>query len=158
MTRSEYETSPGKPGSIARSSSATSAAKRLCFRRVVTEGFRFDALVTVDRAHFGESLVRYTLQKEDSGMLDPLLLLLRSASSEGASGAMRSLLDERFVAPLATWLGGENASERAALIAAQMIGLTFLRFVVKLDALTNADREYLIAQTAPTLQRWVDGL
>ncbi len=70
---------------------------------------------------------------------------------------MRSLLDERFVTPLATWLGGENAAERAALIAAQIIGLTFLRFVVKLDALTNADREYLVAQIAPNLQRWVDG-
>ena len=67
----------------------------------------------------GERLARYVLSKEgkESEQFDPLLALLRSEPNERAAALLQEGLDEQFVRPLARWLGGERAEERAGLIA-----------------------------------------
>ena len=69
---------------------------------------------------------------------------------------MREGLEEQFVRPLARWLGGKKASERAGLIAATLFGIAFTRNVVRSEALAEGETEDLVALVAPVLQSYVD--
>jgi hypothetical protein len=112
-----------------------------------------------ERSALGERLARHVLSKEGKGggQFDPLLALLRSAPNERAAALLREGLDEQFVRPLARWLGGERAEERAGLIAADLFGLAFMRFVLRSGPLAAGETEHLIALVAPVLQSYVDG-
>ncbi len=50
-----------------------------------------------------------------------------------------------------------DASLRAELAAAQLVGAAMLRHVIKLEPLASADLETVIAMTAPTVQRHLTG-
>ncbi len=118
-----------------------------------------EGLLEGERAGLGERLARYVLRKEgkEGEEFDPLLALLRSAPNERAAALLREGLDERFVRPLARWLGGERAEERAGLIAANLFGLAFMRSVLRSAPLAAGESEHLVALVAPVLQSYVDG-
>ena len=133
-------------------------SKERLFAEAVAQGFDPGAYLEGERSGLGERLARSVLQKEkDQGGYDPLLALLRSAPNERAAALLREGLDEQFVRPLARWLGGEGAEERAGLIAANLFGLAFMRVVVKSGPLATEDPERLVALVAPVLQSYVDG-
>ncbi len=69
--------------------------------------------------------------------LEPLLALLRFASSEQGSKIMRRILDEQFIRPLAKWLGGKQPELRASLIASTLLGLALTRDVLRSERLEN---------------------
>ena len=89
--------------------------------------------------------------------LEPLLALLRSASSEQGSKLMRQLLDEQFIRPLAKWLGGKQAELRVSLIASTLLGLALTRDVLKSERLEQSDADTIVKLVAPVLQDYVDG-
>jgi AcrR family transcriptional regulator len=134
-------------------------SKERLFAEAVAQGFDPGAYLEGERSGLGERLARSVLQKEkdERGGYDPLLALLRSAPNERAAALLREGLDEQFMCPLARWLGGDAAEERAGLIAANLFGLAFMRVVVKSDPLTAEDPERLVALVAPVLQSYVDG-
>jgi hypothetical protein len=118
-----------------------------------------EGLLEGERSALGERLARYVLRKEGKeGEFDPLLALLRSAPNERAAALLREGLDEQFVRPLARWMGGERAEERAGLIAADLFGLAFMRSVLQSAPLAAGETEHLVALVAPVLQSYVDGL
>ena len=43
---------------------------------------------------------------------------------------------------------------RATLAASHLVGLAFVRYVVKLEPVASADRESLVAEVGPTIQRY----
>jgi Tetracyclin repressor-like, C-terminal domain len=88
--------------------------------------------------------------------LEPLLALLRSASSEQGSKLMRRLLDEEFIRPLAKWLGGKQAELRASLIASAMLGLALTRDVLKSERLEGSEVDAIVKLVAPVLQSYID--
>jgi hypothetical protein len=45
----------------------------------------------------------------------------------------------------------------ATLVATQLVGIAFLRYVVKLPAVVNLKKEELITNVGGTLQRYLDG-
>ncbi len=122
--------------------------------------FPFDDLLN-DRSKAGEVLAREVFAKEEKDVaeddFDPLLVLLRSAANARAAGILREVLDERFIRPLARRLEGEDAELRAALIAAYLLGLASMRFVIRSGPLTAEETERLVAFVAPALQSYVDG-
>jgi len=134
-------------------------SKEKLFAEAVAQGFDPGGYLEGERSGLGERLARSVLQKEkgDGGGYDPLLALLRSAPNERAAALLREGLDEQFVHPLARWLGGERASERAGLIAANLFGLAFMRAVVRSAPLATGEVEDLVALVAPVLQSYVDG-
>lgn len=134
-------------------------SKEALFREVIAGGFSLgDDFLAGSREGLGERLVRYVAAKDGASQeMDPVLILLRSASSEQAGAILRQGLDEGFVQPLARWLGGNQAAERAGLIASTLFGLAFMREVVRIEPLTGADVDRLVALIVPTLQRYVDG-
>jgi AcrR family transcriptional regulator len=133
-------------------------SKEELFEQAVTEAFNLNDLLAVNRKELGSLLTHYILQKrEKEGSLEPLLALLRSASSEQGSRLMRRLLDEQFIRPLAKWLGGKQAELRASLIASTMLGLALTRDVLKSERLEGSEIEPIIKLVAPVLQNYVDG-
>lgn len=136
-------------------------SKEGAFREALAEGFDLEELLgAADRARVGELLARYVLQKEDAAGgegLTPMLILLRSTASEHGAALLRQVIDERFVAPMARWMGGDGAEVRAALLASCLVGLILSRSVLRSAALAAADTEDLVASFAPVLQGYIDG-
>lgn len=132
-------------------------SKEKLFAEAVSGRFALsEGLLEGERSGLGERLARYVLSKEGE-QFDPLLALLRSAPNERAAALLQEGLDEQFVRPLALWLGGERAEERAGLIAANLFGLAFMRFVLRSAPLAAGESEHLVALVAPILQSYVDG-
>lgn len=135
-------------------------SKEKLFAEAVSGRFALsEGLLEGERSGLGERLARYVLSKEgkEGEQFDPLLALLRSAPNERAAALLQEGLDEQFVRPLALWLGGERAEERAGLIAANLFGLAFMRFVLRSAPLAAGESEHLVALVAPILQSYVDG-
>lgn len=132
-------------------------SKEGLFAAAVADGFEIGALLAGDRAGFGERLAWYLFLKEPGGGFDPLLMLC-SASNAQATPLLRAALDEQFVRPLAAWLGGEDATVRAGLIAAYLAGISILRGVLQSEPLMTANGETFVALVAPVLQAYADGL
>jgi AcrR family transcriptional regulator len=130
-------------------------SKEELFRRAVTDAFALGALLDGERPALGLRLASAVLQKESGGTLDPLLALLRSASTEPAASLLRASLDQGFIRPLADWLGDESAEVRAGLIAAQLMGLAVCRFVVG-NAVLAGDPGVLLDRSARQLQTLID--
>lgn len=135
-------------------------SKEKLFAEAVAGRFALsEGLLEGERSGLGERLARYVLSSKEGkeGEFDPLLALLRSAPNERAAALLREALDERFVRPLARWMGGERAEERAGLIVANLFGLAFMRGVLRSEPLIAGEPEHLIALVAPVLQSYVDG-
>ena len=101
----------------------------------------------------GERLARYALGKPDA---DPLLILLRSASSETGGTLLRRAVEAQFIAPLSTRLPGTAPDARAALIAAEVLGLSVLSKIVNAPILKR-ESERVVRESARALQRLIDG-
>jgi AcrR family transcriptional regulator len=123
---------------------------------VVADSFTVGNLLVGDRSTLGERLARYLVRPRPKGF-DPTLLLLRSAASPDAGGVLRAAIAEQAVRPLAEWLGGDDARERAGLVMSMLFGFTLSRDVLATGPLSEGDAETLVAHLGPTLQRLLDG-
>lgn len=131
-------------------------SKEALFAEAVATKFDLSALFTGDRAALGARLARYVLQKKQPGdEYDPLVALLRSASSDVAGPLLREALVEKFARPLAARLDGEDAALRAELIGSILLGMLAYRTVI--GALGNGDQERVVAHVGPLLQSLIDG-
>jgi AcrR family transcriptional regulator len=131
-----------------------------------------EALLTAERArlgpdladHLGEVLVRAILTIWGTVDLRAVFLgLLRSSSTndqavdmlrEFVSGTILDTLERSAVRQ------DESPAERryrAALVASQVVGLAFTRYVLQLEPMASASVDDLVAAVAPTIQRYLTG-
>lgn len=131
-------------------------SKEGLFAEAVITKFDLSELFTGDLSTLGERLARGTLQKKKPPHeeFDPMLALLRSASSDIPAKMLRHAIEEGFVRPLAARLAEPDATARAELVGSTLLGLLFLRKVIRV---TDGDDERLIALVAPMLQALIDG-
>ena len=90
----------------------------------------------------------------------PMLAMLRSSVAHTDSAErLRGLLLRVVFRPLARGAGAadDEADRRAALVASQMLGLAFARYVLHLEPLASATADELVPLVAPTLQRYLTG-
>jgi AcrR family transcriptional regulator len=86
--------------------------------------------------------------------------LLRSAvTSEQAAGMLREFATEAILGRIAAAAGpdGDDGQFRAALVASQVLGLAFTRYVLELDPLVQAGTGDLATAIGPTLERYLTG-
>jgi AcrR family transcriptional regulator len=110
-------------------------------------------------AGIGERLVRFFFSVWDTPAgRETLLALVRSAAtSEQAASMLREFVSRALLARLAAALPGDDPELRVTLAASQMIGVAFLRYVVRLEPLASADLEDLVPLLGPTVERYLIG-
>lgn len=103
----------------------------------------------------GERVVRFFLSVlDDPAGRDSFLVILRSATThETAAAALREFVTEALVSRVAGTSGAPRFRVEAA--AAQLVGLAFLRHVMRVEPLASADEETIVATVAPTVQRYL---
>jgi AcrR family transcriptional regulator len=122
-------------------------SKRGLFEAAVPSTFSIEPYLRDDREAFARALVEHMLDKP-KGDYDATLALIRSAGNPDAAELLRAGLEERFVAPLADWIGSAAGPERASLLLAFLAGLAVMRDVLTLPALqsdTERFRQSLVA-------------
>jgi len=105
----------------------------------------------------GERLARFFFGIWESPLTrDQLLAVLRSAfTNETAAEVVRSTLTRRLLLRVAGELHVPDPELKVQLVAAQLIGVAMLRYVIKADPIASADLDQVIAVIAPTLQRYL---
>jgi AcrR family transcriptional regulator len=80
--------------------------------------------------------------------------LLRTATSPTAAPLLNMAVQERFLAPIREWLGGEDAQARARVLAAIYIGFLVER-LIRNQPLAGREREAFIEQTTAIIEAMV---
>jgi AcrR family transcriptional regulator len=107
----------------------------------------------------GRGIVRRFMQVwEDPDAREPLLAMVRSASSQAGSGQVLREFVAREVQPhIAAATGAEDGALRATLVGAALVGLVVERYVIELEPLASADPETIVEWVGPTVQRYLTG-
>ncbi|MFE6226626.1 MULTISPECIES: TetR/AcrR family transcriptional regulator [unclassified Streptomyces] len=115
------------------------------------------AIIDGPREAVGERLARFFIGVwENPVSRAPLLAIIRSAvTHEAAAKVLRSFVLRRLLERIAADLAVPDPKFRAELAASQMIGIAILRYVIKVEPLASADPERIVAEVAPTLQRYL---
>jgi AcrR family transcriptional regulator len=105
----------------------------------------------------GERLVGTFLQVWDGAAGGPLVMLLRSVAGhpQGAR-MMREFVSTALLGPVVRAVAPDRVEERLALVAAQVIGVGLVRYVVGMEPLTG-DRAPIVAAVGPSVQRYLTG-
>lgn len=106
-------------------------------------------------AQMGERLVRFFLGVwGDSHGRSAFLALVRSASSnERAAAMLREFVTSALLGRIADRVGLPRL--RVELVAAQLMGIALLRFILELEPLVSADDEEIVALVAPVVQQYL---
>ncbi|WP_030761072.1 TetR family transcriptional regulator [Streptomyces griseus] len=115
------------------------------------------AILDGPREEVGERLARFFVGVwENPATRAPLLAVIRSAvTHEAAAKVLRNFVLRRLLERIAAGLAVPDPRLRAELAASQMIGIVILRYVVRVEPLASADPERIVADVAPTLQRYL---
>lgn len=110
-------------------------------------------------AELGEQLVRRMLQNWQNPEHEPILrAVLQIAGNEPAiREKLRQIIQRSMMGPSAQVLSEDERALRSGLVAAQLMGLAFMRFVWKIEPLASLDDDAVVAAIAPTIQRYLDG-
>ncbi|MEV7329939.1 TetR family transcriptional regulator [Micromonospora sp. NPDC093244] len=118
---------------------------------------RLPDLTAVPPAQLGEALIRHFLARWEGD--ETLVALLRAASTNpGAAERMRGIFADQLAAAVATFDSeARTTGRRAGLVASQILGLAFTRYIVRLPPMVDATPEDLVSWIGPTLQRYLTG-
>ena len=119
---------------------------------------RFDTAFEGPDEHLGERVVRAYLEAWEgtAAEREPLTAMLRGAIvNEQASAQLREFIQSRLLR--GTQGRGDDATLRAGLAAAMLIGIVTSRGIIGVPALASADLETLVAIVAPAIQQILVG-
>lgn len=107
----------------------------------------------------GERIVTTFLEVWDTPEhAERLRILLRTAVADDAVAAMiREFVVGALLAPVAASLGAGDRQLRVTLVASQLVGFAFLRYLLAMEPLASADHAEIVAAYAPTVQRYLTG-
>ncbi|MEU5788486.1 TetR family transcriptional regulator [Micromonospora purpureochromogenes] len=118
---------------------------------------RLPDLADVPTGQLGEVLVRHFLDRWEGD--ETLAALLRAASTNpGAAERIRGIFADQLGAVVARFgTDPTTTARRAGLVASQILGLAFTRYIVGLPPMVDAAPAELVAWVGPTLQRYLTG-
>jgi AcrR family transcriptional regulator len=134
-------------------------SKEALFARATAFDLRLPDLTAVARARIGATLVAHFLDVwEGPRSTGSLASLLRAAASnEDAAATIRTIFGGQVVPMLLQVVPPSELLVRAPLVATQILGLAFARYVIKVPPLVALSRAELIRLLGPTMQRYVVG-
>src|ERR1041384_6823410 len=92
----------------------------------------------------GERIVRTLLENLDKSDRAPLVMLTRSASTDGQSEALlREFIDREITDRLAAMLDTPDAALRAGMVNVQILGLAVARYIVRIEPIASSSVDEL---------------
>jgi AcrR family transcriptional regulator len=115
---------------------------------------RFPDFAAFDRAEVGRSLVSHFLERWEGD--EALVILLRSSATNAAAAQRMQQIFVNQLQPLvATLVPAAESHWRSGLIATQILGLAWCRFVLRLPAVVTMTRAEIVDSVGPTIQRYL---
>ena len=110
-------------------------------------------------AELGEQLVRQMLANWQNPDHSPVLrAVVQNAGNEPAiREKLRAIVERSMMGPSAQALSEDERLLRSSLIASQLMGLAFVRFIWKIEPLASMADDDVVSAIAPTIQRYLDG-
>jgi len=120
----------------------------------VQPGRLFHGLEGLSGRKLAEQLVRrYLTVLDRDEPRDVVMALVRSAvSSEHAAGMLRDLLLRELLTSLEPLVDTSDATLRASLIVAQLVGIAMLRYVARAEAVVLAMDEEIVELVSPAIE------
>lgn len=131
--------------------------KQDLFAAAAAFDLRLPALTEVERAGLGQTLVSHFLSRWEGATEDgQLQVLLRAAvSNDVARARLASIFEEQLVGAISRIETIDRADVRAALVASQMLGLAFGRYVARLPGVVQLEPDVIIACVGRTVQDYL---
>ncbi|BBX27251.1 TetR/AcrR family transcriptional regulator [Mycolicibacterium alvei] len=83
----------------------------------------------------------------------PLLAILRGAAThEESASLVRQFIEQRLYPQIATALGGADAELRVDLAMGQLLGIAYLRHILRIEPIASQSTEELIARAVPAVR------
>jgi AcrR family transcriptional regulator len=115
---------------------------------------RFPDFTALDRAQVGRSLVSHFLERWESD--EALVILLRSSATNAeAAQRMQSIFTTQLQPLVASLAPAADAARQAGLMATQILGLAWCRFVLRLPPVVAMSRAEIVDSIGPTIQRYL---
>ena len=127
--------------------------KEALFTEALKASFKADRLAGWDRATFAREVAIQMAgdAQADESRTQSFQFLLRTATSPVTAPLLSLAVQERFLAPIRDWLGGEDAAARARVLAAVYIGFLVER-LIRDQPLAGREREVFIARVMATIE------
>jgi AcrR family transcriptional regulator len=127
--------------------------KEALFTEALKASFHPDRLAEWDRRTFARDMAIMMADDADTGgeRTQSFQFLLRAATSPTTAPLLNVAVQERFLAPIRDWLGGEEAPARARVLAAVFIGFLVER-LIRGQALEGREREVFVAQATAAFE------
>ena len=127
------------------------------FAAALKDSIRPDAISQWERKTFGRDIAKMMANHahHDNDRMHAFQFLLRAATSPTTAPLLNVAVQDRFMAPIRSWIGGEQAEARARIVASVFIGLLVER-LIRDEPLTNNERDAFIERTGELLQSLVD--
>jgi AcrR family transcriptional regulator len=111
----------------------------------------------VPRAELGRHLLQEVmLNWEDDEVGPTLKAILQTAAHEPTTrDKLRKLVEQGLMGPAT--VGAADRLVRSSLIASQLLGFGFMRYVWQIEPIASMSKEEILAAITPNLQRYIDG-
>ena len=122
------------------------------FTEALKASFHPDRLLAWDRKTFAREMATMMAggAHDDEERMHSFQFLLRAATSPTTAPLLNVAIQERFLAPIRDWLGGDDAPARARVLAAAFIGLLVER-LVRDKPLKGRERDVFIQRVTTML-------
>jgi AcrR family transcriptional regulator len=105
-----------------------------------------------------ERLLRMFLSIWDDPALQvPMLALARSLTDPSSKELMRDGFLKVVIGPLGAALGIDDPERRMPIVASQVMGVIFMRYLLEVEPIASMPADELVAIYAPTIQRYLTG-
>ncbi|HEY2886884.1 MAG TPA: TetR family transcriptional regulator [Rhizomicrobium sp.] len=127
------------------------------FAAALKDSIRPDAISQWERKTFGRDIAKMMANHahHDNDRMHAFQFLLRAATSPATAPLLNVAVQDRFMAPIRSWIGGEQAEARARIVASIFIGLLVER-LIRDEPLADSERDSFIERTGELLQSLVD--
>ena len=132
--------------------------KEALFTEALKASIRPDRLKAWNRETFAGdvALMMAGLPHTDDGRAHGFQFLLRAATSPTTAPLLNVAVQERFLAPISDFLGGDDAQARARVLAAAFIGFLVER-LIRNEPLQGREREVFIKRVTAMFEGLISG-
>lgn len=128
-------------------------SKNKLFAAAAEFDLKFPDFTEVDRTEVGRALVSHFLERWEGD--EALVILLRSSATNAeAAQRMQQIFSTQLQPLVASVVPAAEARWRSGLIATQILGLAWCRYVLQLAPVVKMTRAEIIDSVGPTIQRY----